>query len=65
MRISTVVSSRATASRTMERSACEDSEFTMPLTVKATSEAVSGSPSENFTSSRMRNVHTRPSSEHS
>ena len=61
--ISTVVSSVATASFIMDRSHSDASAFRMPLRVKATSRAVSGWPSVNFTSSRMANVHVRPSAD--
>ena len=63
--MTTVASSTATASRTMDRSHSEAAEPMMPLMVKATSRAVSGWPSENRTSSRMENVQMRPSSLHS
>ena len=65
MCISTVTSSTATASRTIDRSHSDASALTMPLMVKATSCAVSGCPSVNRTSSRIPNVHVMPSSEHS
>ena len=60
-----MVSSVATASLTMVRSASEAVLLMTPLMVKATSRAVSGSPSVNVTSSRIVNVHVSPSSEHS
>ena len=47
----------------MDRSHSDASAFRMPLRVKATSRAVSGWPSVNFTSSRMANVHVRPSAD--
>ena len=47
----------------MDISHSEASEFRMPLMVKATSRAVSGVPSVNFTSSRILNVQVMPSSE--
>ena len=65
MWMTTVASSGATASRTMDRSHSEASAVRMPLIVKATSRAVSGSPSVKRTSSRMVNVQVMPSSEHS
>ena len=46
--------------QTMERSASEAELSITPLTVKATSEAVRGSPFEKTASSRMVKVHTRP-----
>ena len=63
MAISQVVASTARASSTMDRSASAASPFTIPLMVKATSSAVSGTPSVNITSSRIWNVQVRPSSE--
>ena len=63
MWMTTVASSSATASLTMDISHSEASEFRMPLMVKATSRAVSGVPSVNFTSSRILNVQVMPSSE--
>ena len=59
----TVASSVATASFTMDMSHSDASEFKMPLMVKATSRAVSGVPSVNFTSSRTVNVQIMPSSD--
>ena len=61
----TVASSVATASRTMDRSASDAGLALMPFMVKATSRAVSGSPSVKRTSSRMVKVQVRPSGEHS
>ena len=48
---------------TMDMSHSDASEFKMPLMVKATSRAVSGVPSVNFTSSRTVNVQVMPSSD--
>ena len=61
--MTTVASSFATASFTMDISHSDASAFRMPLMVKATSLAVSGVPSVNFASSRMVNVHVMPSSD--
>ena len=47
----------------MDMSHSDASEFKMPLMVKATSRAVSGVPSVNFTSSRTANVQVMPSSD--
>ena len=49
----------------MERSASDEGASLIPLMVKATSSAVSASPSVNFASVRILNVHTMPSSLHS
>ena len=58
-----MVSSVASALSTIVRSASAASFLMIPFTVKATSEAVRGSPSVNFTSLRMWKVQVRPSSE--
>ena len=59
----TVASSSATASLTIDMSHSDASAFRMPLMVNATSRAVSGVPSLNLASSRILNVQVMPSSE--
>ena len=58
----TVVSSTASTESSMLKSASEFGVASAVLNVNATSDAVRGSPSVNFTSSRMWNVHVSPSS---